>query len=183
VKVVIHDRTGTLPDDLPEYAERKLSRLSRHFDRVLEAEVEFRDERRRAQAPLRYVEIIVRMDGRKAPLLTAREGSEEPRAALDRALDKVDRQVLKLKERIKTRKPRTQPVLAAAAAGVRRAAGQAEPERLRVYLRPESLHDAAGALRADGHLFRVFLNEDSGEVNVAYRRADGSVAVIEPVAG
>ena len=36
------------------------------------------------------------------------------------------------------------------------------------------------ALEANGHLFHLFLDEDTGDLCVIYRRGDGSVAIIEP---
>jgi putative sigma-54 modulation protein len=181
VKVVIHDRTEEAPARLRGYAERKLTRLSRHFDRVLHAEVEFCNEHKRNE-PARMVRILVHMDGRHGPLLKARETAPELQAALDLALDKLDRQVVRLKEKIK-KKPRPASVRHAGDTALLMAATVREriPERLRVRLRPESVEDAKQALEANGHVFRVFLDEDSGEINVAYRRGDGSVAVIEPV--
>jgi hypothetical protein len=50
-----------------------------------------------------------------------------------------------------------------------------------VKLRAESLEEAEAALESNGHVFHVFLDENSGEINVVYRRSDGSIAVIEPV--
>ena len=37
VRVVVHDRTGELPARVREYAEKRLLRVGRHFDRVVEA--------------------------------------------------------------------------------------------------------------------------------------------------
>ena len=48
-------------------------------------------------------------------------------------------------------------------------------------LQPMSLSDAVDELEADGQSFQVFLDEDSGNINIAFRRTDGSTAVIEPV--
>jgi putative sigma-54 modulation protein len=181
VKVVIHDRTEQAPARLRSYAERKLSRLSRHFDRVLQAEVEFACEGAHRQATAQVVRIVVHMDGRHGAVLKAREKAPELRPALDLALDKLDRQVVKLKEKIKkkARSPGGARVVAALPVPVTRE--KPPPERLRVKLRPESLAEAEAALESNGHLFRVFLDEDSGDIKVAYRRSDGSLAVIEPV--
>ena len=57
----------------------------------------------------------------------------------------------------------------------------AEPERIRLKLRPMSISQAVAELEADGQAFHVFLDEDSGAIQIAARRADGSVAVIEPI--
>lgn len=178
VKVVVHDRTGELPAPLRAYAERKLERLGRHLDLVVEAEAEFDRERRKSQTPAHTVQLIVRTDGRRHPLAQALELAAEPRAAFDLALDKIDRQVVKLKEKIKSARKRggsaPAPVAAAAAA-------PEGPERVRVHLRPETMAAAERELDLNGHQFRVYLDEDTGEIGVLYRKADGSVAVIEPV--
>ncbi len=182
MKVVIHDRTAELAAPLRTYTEKRLSKLSRHFERVLEADVLFTENGRHSQEPERAVKITVRMDGRKTPLLTAHEKGRDLQAVLDLALDKVDRQIVKLKDRIVDRhKNRTPARLAATEEEGPTAPIQDEPERVRQRVRPESVAEAAKALDANGHLFHVFLNEDTGEVNVIYRRADDSLAVIEPV--
>src|SRR5205807_7096972 len=64
MKVVIHDRTAELAAPLRAYTEKRLSRLSRHFERVLEADVLFSENGRHSQEPERAVKITVRMDGR-----------------------------------------------------------------------------------------------------------------------
>jgi putative sigma-54 modulation protein len=154
--------------------------LTRHFDRVLEAEIDFSQPSPRGPAGQRVVQIIVRMDGRKHPLLRARESGPEARAALDLALDKIDRQVTRLKEKIKLERKRASPA--------RPSSLDAEPpehpvlaSRVRLKLRPESLEDAKRALEANGHVFHLFLDEDTGAIQVAFRRRDGSMGVIDPV--
>jgi hypothetical protein len=44
-----------------------------------------------------------------------------------------------------------------------------------------SVADAVAELEADSQAFLVYLDEDSGEIQIAVKRADGSIAVIEPV--
>ena len=177
VKVVVHDRTEELPARVRTYAEQRLVRVARHFDRVVEAEVEFEKESRRGSSPFCMVQINVRMDGRRHPLAQARERGTDAKAALDLALDKVDRQVVKLKEKIKIEKKRPAAVVDEER-GRERDPG---PERIRLKLRPESIADAEAALDTADQPFYVFLDEASGAVNVCFRRADGGLAVIEPV--
>jgi putative sigma-54 modulation protein len=178
VKVVIHDRTEELPPQLRDYAERKLNRLNRHFDRIMAAEVEFDHERKRSTEPARVVRILVRTASRQTPMLKAEEAGPDAQATLDLALDKIDRQILKLKEKVKGKS--------------RAAAGRAtpapaqdqhrdEPVRMTMPLRAENVSQAEQALESNGHLFHVFLNESSGDVNVIYRRGDGKLVIIEPV--
>ncbi len=186
VKVVVHDRTGELPAQLRGYAERKLERLSRHFDRVVEAEVEFDCERRKSQERAHFVEVIVRTDGRRHPLAKVIERGIEPRAAFDIAVDRIDRQVVKLKEKIKGERKRMAQEAAVQATTATPLSEPAETparERIPVHLRPQTVEQAEQELADNGHQFRVFLDEDTGAVSVLYRKRDGSIAVIEPIIG
>jgi putative sigma-54 modulation protein len=180
VKVVLNDRTDRLGPELREYAQRKVTRLARHFGRVAEAEVEFTEERKRSGHPVVYCKIVVHVDGRRAPLLTAHENGPDAQSALDLALDKIDRQVVKLKEIRTHRKKAVSPVRAPQpdeGDGTR----STEPERIRMKLRPMSGGAAISELQADGQSFYVFLDEDSGTIEIAFKRTDGSVGIIEPV--
>ena len=180
MKVVLHDHTAGLGPELRKYAQTKLTRLARHFGRVAEAEVVFSEERKRSGLATSVCRIVLHIDGRRAPLLSAQERGADPQSALDLALDKIDRQVVKLKEMRTQRKKPASAVRVPAEAPARRDFVD-EPERIRMRLRPMSIGQAVDALEADGQSFHVFLNEDSGEISIAYRRSDGSVAVIEPV--
>jgi putative sigma-54 modulation protein len=183
VKVVVHDRTEELPANLREYTERRLNKLSRHFDRVLEATVNFSQPSGRGPAGQRVVQIVLRMDGRKHALIRARESALGAQAALDLALDKVDRQVTRLKEKIKVERKRATALAEAVPTGDADEAPDRPlvPDRLRLKLRPESLDQARRALEANGHVFHLFLDEDTGAIQVAFRRKDGTMAVIDPV--
>lgn len=177
----MHDRTERVPPLLRSYAEHKLDRLTRHFDRVLEAEVHFDVENRGSREPVTVCRILVRANGRRTPLLKSEESAAEERAALDLALDKIDRQVVRLKERRKAR--RALPPAVAATATPEAEAEPAVPEldMVRRHVKPESVEQARAKLDSNGMQFHLFVNEDSGEVNVIYRRPDGGVRVIEPI--
>jgi putative sigma-54 modulation protein len=180
VKVVLHDRTdGIGPPDLAEYAQRKLTRLARHFGKVAEAEVEFSPERKRSGLTTIRCRINVHVDGRRTPLLSAHESGADAQSALDLAMDKIDRQVVKLKEKRSHRKKAVSPLRVPQLDDVSERSDQ--PERIRLRLHPMSVEEAIDELEADGQSFHIFLDEDSGQVEVAFRRADGSVGIIEPV--
>jgi putative sigma-54 modulation protein len=180
VKVVLHDRTNGLGQEVRENAERKLARLVRHFGRVADAEVDFSEERKRSGLSTFICRINVHLDGRRTPVLTAHESGADAQSALDLALDKIDRQVVKHKEKVTHRK---RPVSAERVPAEGGEAGErsTEPERIRLKLRPMTVSDAVAELESDGQPFHVYLDEDSGAIRIVARRADGSVAVIEPV--
>jgi len=180
VKVVLHDRTNGLGQEERERAQRKLNRLARHFGKVADAEVEFSEERKRSGLATTVCRINVHLDGRRSPVLSAHERGADAQSALDLALDKIDRQVVKHKEKITNRKQPLSPVRMPISRGGGKARSH-EPERVRLRLRPMSLTEAVSALESDIQPFLVYVDEDSGAIQIAARRADGSVAVFEPV--
>ena len=179
MRVLVHDRTDGLSNQLVSYAQRRLSRLSRHFDRIVDVEVDFERESRRRSSPDCSVWITVHTDGRRHPLAHANEKAADPRAALDLALDKIDRQVVKIKEKIKLERKRA--AMTAPKDGEPDDAMAPELERIRLKLQPESLAQAEAALELSRNPCYVFLDETSGMVNVCFRRPDGGLTVIEPV--
>src|SRR4029077_9589910 len=161
-------------------AERKLDRLARHFGRVADAEVEFSEERKRSGLTTVVCRINVHLDGHRTPVLHAQERGADAQSALDLALDKIDRQVVAFKEKVTHRKQAVSPVRVPAAQG-RRAPRSAEPERLRLQLGAMSGEEAVSELQARSQPFVIYLAEDSGEIQILVERADGSLAVIEPI--
>ncbi|HLZ95008.1 MAG TPA: ribosome-associated translation inhibitor RaiA [Candidatus Dormibacteraeota bacterium] len=179
MKVVLHDRTGALGPELREYAERKLARLERHFGKLADAEVDFSEERKRSGAATSVCRIKVHFNGRRSKTLNAHESGADAQAALDLAIDKIDRQVVKTKE---MRSHRKQPVSAIRVPPEEPAPPRsAEPERIRMKLHAETEEEAVKELMADGQAFHVFLEEVSGQIEIVFAREDGSLAILEPI--
>jgi len=182
VKVVLHDRTNGLGQEVRETALRKLNRLDRHFGRVMDAEVEFAEERKRSGLATTVVRIDLHLDGRRTPKIYAVASGNDPQSALDLALDKIDRQVVAFKEKVTHRKQAVSPVrVPVEEAPEGPPARSDEPERLRLKLRPMSVSEAVSRLEEDTQPFLVYMDENSGEIQIMVKRADGSLAVIEPV--
>ena len=179
MKVVLHDRTNGLGQEVRDTAQRKLDRLTRHFGKVVDAEVEFSEERKQSDLTTFVCRIILHLDGHRAPVLYARERGADPQSALDLALDKIDRQVVAFKEKVTHRRQPVSPVRVPPRPPA--PARTEEPERLRMKLRPMSQAEAVSELQADSQPVVVYLDEDSGEIQIMVQRADGSLAVIEPI--
>jgi putative sigma-54 modulation protein len=180
VKVVLHDRTHGLGQEVREAAQRKLARLERHFGKILEAEVEFSEKSRTSDLTWFVCHVHLRLDGHRAPVLHAMERGSDPITAIDLALAKLDRQVVSFKEKVTHRRKASSPVRVPPEPEAPRAR-TAPPERLRFKLRPMTEEEAISELLADSQPVVVYLAEDSGEIQILVERADGSLAVIEPV--
>ena len=118
-----------------------------------------------------------------------------PIAALDAVLDKLERQIVRSKERPgsvrKRHSDEIESVLHREALGTIDPGSYNAPEdgRPRVVktkrfdMLPMFEEDAIAQMEELGHAFFVFLNAESEEVAVLYRRTDGSYGLIEPVLG
>jgi putative sigma-54 modulation protein len=179
VKVVLHDRTNGLGQEVREAIQRKLTRLERHFGKIVEAEVELSEKSRTSDLSWFVCRVHLRLDGHRAPVLHAMERGGDPLTALDLALDKIDRQLVAFKDRVTHRRQASSPVRVPPQP-LAPERGEA-PERLRLKLRPMSVAEASSELLADSQPFLVYVDEDSGEIQIMVKRADGSLAVLEPV--
>ena len=79
---------------LRSYLENKLERVTRHFDHVIDVNVILSVEKLRQKA-----EVTVRVRGKD---IYAENDDEDLYAAIDALADKLDRQVLRYKDRLKS---------------------------------------------------------------------------------
>lgn len=80
-------------DALHDYVENKLDRLGRHFDKITQVDVILSVEKMRQKAEAR-----IRLAGGE---IYAESESEDLYAAIDVLADKLDRQIIKQKEKSK----------------------------------------------------------------------------------
>ncbi len=97
MKLAIHGNHLEVTDALRQYVEGKLERVRRHFDQVIDADVQLSVEKLQQKA-----EITLRVSG---SALHAESIDGDLYAAIDCLMDKLDRQVLKHKDRVKKNYP------------------------------------------------------------------------------
>jgi putative sigma-54 modulation protein len=85
-------------DALKQYVETKLQRLERHFDRITNTNVILSIEKQRQKS-----EATIRISGGE---VFAEAEADDMYAAIDLMTDKLDRQLIKQKEKSKDRKQR-----------------------------------------------------------------------------
>lgn len=94
MNLIIHGHHVEVTPALRGYVEGKLERIRRHFDNVIEADVLLSVQDKLRQK----AEITLRLRGNH---LFAEQTEEDMYAAIDRLMDKLDRQVLRHKSRVK----------------------------------------------------------------------------------
>jgi len=95
MNLIIHGHHVEVTPALRSYVEEKLGRIRRHFDSVIDADVVLSIEDKLRQK----AEITVRVRGSS---LHAEHTNGDMYAAIDALMDKLDRQVLRHKDRVRS---------------------------------------------------------------------------------
>ena len=165
-------------DALRDYAREKVSRIKKYVGTPAEAAVILSLEKRRHQT-----EITLTTDG---ITINAKEVTEDMYSSIDLAVDKLERQAKKHKEKIKDHKPGAAQKDRTARYNI--LSSQSEEQALRgriiktesVFIKPMSIDEAIMQIDVMNSDFMVFTNAETQKVNVIYRRRDGNLGLIEP---
>jgi putative sigma-54 modulation protein len=187
MKTSVKARNLDLSDGLRATIERKLRRLDRIAHPDAEASVELIAHASRASESSHVAEVTLLNDG-----LLLRSVSSGPTAvaAIDTVLDKLERRVVRSKKRPRSVRERVagepDEVAAREATGTLAPAadgdGGAAISRIKRFdMMPMFEEDAIARMEELGHAFFFFLNAESAELCVLYRRGNGSYGLIEPV--
>ena len=177
MKITYTARKVNLRDNFKERAEKKLLKFGKLFSEDAAVNVVVTLEKNR-----QTVEITIRDNGM---VYRAESTMEEMNDALDKVVDILMRQIRKnktrLEKRIKTgsiedfvmQNPEPDDVEDEDYRVVR---------KKQVIIKPISVDEAILEMNMVNHNFFMFINADTDEVNVVYKRADGNYGLLEPAA-
>ena len=174
----IKGKNMEIGDRTREKVSAKLARVEKLFPDDAEAAVLIKSEK------LEYVvEITIPMS---KIVVRAEVASDDMMAAVDKAIDIIERQIVRYKKRLKTQL-RKNVSFAAEYDSVPVAEEQLDEEPLykiekskRFEIRPMSAEEAVMQMELLDHSFFVFRNDTNEAINVVYKRKDGSFGIIEP---
>ena len=192
MKLLIHGRNLDVTSALREYTEAKLERAVQHFnDLVVEADVHL-SVARNPRVPQQTAEVTVFANG---TVIRAQERSENLYASIDLAAGKLCRQLRRWKDRHSDHHhshghracitPGTETVSAESEVKESLVQGREpalpDPGVRRKYfsMPPMNVEDARRQLDLIDHDFYLFRDQDSGELQVIYRRNHGGYGVIQ----
>lgn len=176
MNITIIGRHMEVTDALKAYAEDKVKKLEKYLPLGAEASVTLGVEKYRRRA-----EVQIKVNG---ILIQAQDETDEMYSSIDKVMDKVSRRVRKYKERLKDKKGRGEEKAGAAMA--EEGPVESIPEIIktkRFDMKPMSAEEAVMQMELLDKEFYVFSNIETGDLNVIYRRKDGNVGLIEPLAG
>lgn len=170
MRIHITARHIHLTDALRDYVTKKLSKAQKYFDHLIWAQVIVSVEK-----VAHKCEIVVHASKHTFRALAQ---SQDLYAAVDLASDKIDSQLKKHKERLRSHK--NAPLLPALPEE-----NPAADERFSVIKQvpvwPMTKEEAARQMENLGYDFWLFLDQGTRQVSVVYRRLDNSYGLMQPV--
>lgn len=171
-------RNLEITEALRRYAEEKVVRLQKFVDQITSAHVilSIEKHRRIAEVTLRVRDLTIRGE----------ESSNDLYSAIDLVGDKIERQIVRYKEKFVEHGGRGAGRLhpwdetSSSEGDLLSEDGPHIVKTKRFAMKPLSPDEAAVQMDLLGHNFFVFRNARTQEVNVLYRRQDGNYGLIEP---
>jgi ribosome hibernation promoting factor len=181
MRLHVKGKNVEVSDAIHDYAERKLGKLAPQLADPTHVELELAVEKNPSIADNHIAEATI---WTKGPVLRAREASGDMKASIDLLVDKLERQVKRYRqkrrhehERHHERSNGSVPVGPVSSPSQE---GTMIVKTKQFVLNGMSPEEAVEQLELIGHDFFVFRNDETGEINVVYRRRDGDYGVIEP---
>ncbi len=185
MELIFRGKHLTLGEEFRNYADKKLTRLSRYLPLAEHAIV---DVRREGNADGRFVvQVTVNANG---TFLRAEERAEQLEAAVDLVSDVLSRQVTRFKQKrlVRSQRGLDKEAVAAAAQAMAEPALPSDSEvvsghvvrRKRFAVKPMTEAEAVEQMELLGHSFFLFRDEDRQEMALLYRRRDGDYGLILP---
>ncbi len=177
MKITYTARKVNLRDNFKERVEKKLAKFNKIFSEDAEAHLVVTVEKNR-----QTVEITIR-DNRM--VYRAESTQPEMNDALDRVIDILTRQIRKnktrLEKRIKTGGSLDDLTSDLAVKDEEVAEDEYKVVRKKqVLIKPISVDEAILEMNMVNHDFFMFINAETDDINVVYKRQDGNYGVLEP---
>ena len=172
MKYIYTGKGMEVTDTLKARVEKKLGNFERYFRDEPEVTVRFKLQK----GARNIVEITVVVGGL---ILRAEECSNDMYMSIDRAVEKLERQIRRHRTKLEKR---IRPSELEAAEN-EEAVEEPSYDVVRIKrfgVKPMSVEDAIAQMELLGHDFFLFLNEEIDTLCVLYRRHDGSYGLLQP---
>jgi putative sigma-54 modulation protein len=182
--ISVSSRHTEVSEALRAAAVDKISRLARFVDGMDRAEVHFWEQKNPRIADKEVCEVTLEGHGHH---VRCRVSAPDGFVAVDRAVEKLEHQLHKLKTKLRSRTTASRRAIRAGQDAAR-ADAEAEPDDLpgprivktkRFSTKPMTPDEAALQMDLLNHDFYFFTNSITGRAAVVYRRDDGDVGLID----
>ena len=172
MNITIKGRNTEVTNALKDYVEKRFSKLEKYFYKEMTGTVtlvvEKGDHRAEATIPLgRYI-------------LRAEESSNDMYASIDAIVDKIERQIRKYKTRMNRKGKQAKFSPAADEIAHAEEAPEIVTKKKTFTVKTMDIEEAVMQMELLDHDFFIFLNADTDDIGVVYRRKDGTYGLIDP---
>ena len=173
MEIIIHGDKLKITDAMKEYIEEKLEKLNKYLENsdnvraTVIVKVKNHEQR---------VEITIPL---KAVILRSEEAKDDFYAAVDKTIDKLERQIRKNKTRIMARQNKTNIDFVVSAFEEEEEDKKKVLKRKRIEVKPMNEEEAILQMELLGHQFYMYKDSETNQVAVVYKRTDGNYGVIE----
>ncbi len=167
-----------LTPELKSYIEKKLGKLNRHLSNLLEAKIEVAEQKTRSPKQRFIAQVTVNSSG---TLLRGEERGEDLLTAIDKVSAIMKRRIEGYKGKHYNKKGNTS---LARQAPVTETLPEPDHKVVKVKqfaVKMMPVNEATEQMELLGHDFFLFLNNESGKLNLLYRRRDKDYGLIEPM--
>ena len=178
MRLQVKGKNLEVSESIRRYAEEKMSKLGRQLHELTQVELELFVEKNPSISANQVAEATIFTKG---PTLRAREASTDMKSSIDQLTEKLLRQIEHYRAKRSRRHARGNGVPPPGGPmSIEEEAGPRIVKTKHFAVKPMSAEEAVLQLELVGHDFFVFRSDESGEVNVIYRRRDGGYGLIEP---
>ena len=172
MKVSIFGKQLTVRESLRDMVEKKLAKFDKFFGADTEAFVTCR-----ARKGVKILEITINYNG---ATFRSEEESETFITALDRAVEGLERQIRKNKTRLEKRVKSGAFVIEPDDDDEYEEEGEFDIRVKSFPFKPMTAEEAILQMNLLGHTFFAFVDQDSGDTCVVYKRKEGSYGMLVP---
>lgn len=179
MKLIVTGKNMGVNEKTREYLESKIDKFDKYFRSDLEVQATF-GHRHSKNRNVQIVEITIPM--KMGGIFRVQEEDENVEAAIDLAIDKLQKQISKHKSKLE-RRYKSNDTIRFEQIPTPTPEEEAKHELVRTKkfaIKPMDAEEAVLQMEMLGHNFYVFRNQDTDEVNVVYARKDGKYGIIEP---
>lgn len=174
MNIIVSGKNMEISEAVKAQVEKKLAKLDKMFKHETEAHVNFSKHKN-----MYHVEITIPL--KNSAILRAVGKEDDMYKAIDDSSDKIIRQMRKHRTKLEKRFQSNDSIRFDQIPEMQEDAGEQKIVKTKRFsVKPMSAEEAVLQMELIGHDFYMFLNADTDEINVVYRRGDGDYGHIEP---
>ena len=176
MELIISGRQMKLTEGIKSYIDDKISKLEKYLNPESEIKVTVSAKKERQRIEVTIIPV-------KGPIVRAEEVQPDLYSAIDMVYDKLTRQIVKYKSRLKDKSQNNKSIRFDNLEEENLEENDKEDiiidRRKKFNVKPMSEEEAILQMELIGHNFYMFRNQDTYEINIAYKRQSGGYGLIE----